>query len=224
MSEKKYALWFAKRRESNVMDGTKEHMLKIVDTCDELEKTIAAILAKDHQKAKQAIARLDMNEKAADSIEVSLNEELAIGDLPSKEREELMHLVKRMDEIADYAKVAARNINVVLETGIEVPEKIWEYHSALADRLFEAAKEVKLCLDSLGENDAQFKVHHNNVKRIETENDTLYFKIKKEFVVSVSLAPRVIFVMRDITHAMENATDKCKAAADLMHIILTANK
>jgi len=86
------------------------------------------------------------------------------------------------------------------------------------------AKEVKLCLDFLGEDDQQFFVHHRNVQLIEHENDDLYFKIKKELVMSLTLSPRVMFIMRDIIHAMENATDNCKAAADLMHIILTANK
>ena len=73
MSENKYSMWFAKRKESNVMDGTKEHILKIVDTCEEMSKMIAAIIEKDYEKAKQAYSRLDLNEKAADSIEVSLN-------------------------------------------------------------------------------------------------------------------------------------------------------
>jgi len=224
LSEKKYSLWFTKRRETNVMDGTREHILKIVDTTEEMSKAISAILEKDYEKAKQAIARLDLNEKAADAIEVSLNEELSIGDLPSKDREYLMHLVKRMDHIADFTKTAARNTLVVIEAEIEVPEKIWKYFGVLAGRVVEAAKEVKLCLDFLGEDDEQFMIHQKNVMRIESENDGLYFKIKKELLTSLTLAPRVMFIMRDIIHAMENATDNCKDAADYMHIILTANK
>lgn len=224
MSEEKYSLWFARRRESKVLDGAKEHVLKVVDTCEELEKTIMAIIEKDNEKAFQAISRLSLNEKAADKLEISMNEELAIGDLPSKEREDLMHLVGRMDQIADFTKDASRNIQVVIEAGIEVPEKIWKYFSVLGSNMLRGAKEVKLCLDFLGEDDEQFFIHHKNVQQIEHENDDLYFKIKKELVTSLTLSPRVMFIMRDIIHAMENATDNCKSAADLMHIILTANK
>jgi predicted phosphate transport protein (TIGR00153 family) len=224
LSEEKYVAWFTKRRESNVMDGTREHILKVVDTCEELVNMINAILRKDYQGAKQAYERLDMNEKAADNIEIGLNEELAIGDLPAKEREDLMHLVTKMDQIADFSKSAARNIGIVLEAEVEVPEKIWKYYSVLASRVLDAAKEVKLCLDFLGEDDDQFLVHQRNVMRIEHENDDLYFKIKKELMMSMAMDPRIMFVMRDAIHAMENATDNCKAASDLMHIILTANK
>ncbi|MCK5037788.1 MAG: DUF47 family protein [Thermoplasmata archaeon] len=223
MSEEKYANWFARRREENVMDGVKEHILQIVDTCDELNRAITAITAKDEEKAIQAIERLNLNEKAADNIEVSLNEQLTTGSLPSKEREDLMHLVRRMDGIADWTKSAARNIEVLIEAEIEVPEKIWKYYGVLAGRVFGAAKEVKLCIDFLGEDDDQFKVHKDNVERIEHEIDDLYFKIKKKILLS-DIDPRLIFILRDIVHALENAADSCKAAADLMQIILVAHK
>ena len=223
MSEEKYANWFARRREENVMDGVKEHILQIVDTCDELNRAITAITNKDEEKAIQAIERLNLNEKAADNIEVSLNEQLTTGSLPSKEREDLMHLVRRMDGIADWTKSAARNIEVLIEAEIEVPEKIWKYYGVLAGRVFGAAKEVKLCIDFLGEDDDQFKVHKDNVERIEHEIDDLYFKIKKKILLS-DIDPRLIFILRDIVHALENAADSCKAAADLMQIILVAHK
>ena len=224
MSEKKYSMWFAKRRESNVMDETREHILKVVDTCEELDKAMAALIEKNEEEAKQAISRLYLDEKAADNIEVRLNEELAVGDLPSKEREDLMHLVKRMDHIADWTKSAARNLEVIIEAGIDVPEKTWKYYRVLSGRVLDAAKEVKLSLDFLGEDDDQFMVHQKNVERIEHEIDGLYFKVKKELLLSAYLDPRVMFVMRDIIHAMENAADNCKASVDLMHILLTANK
>ncbi len=224
MSEEKYSMWFAKRRETNVMDGAREHILKIVDTCEELENAVSAIIDGDNEKAKQAISRLFIDEKAADNIEIRLNENLAIGDLPAKEREDFMHLIKRMDHIADWSKSAARNIEVIIEADIDVPEKIWKYYRVLASRVLDAAKEVKMCIEFIGDDDDQFMVHHNNVQRIEHEIDDLYFKVKKDLMLSMTLDPRVMFVMRDIIHAMENAADNCKDSVDLMYIILTANK
>ena len=224
MSEEKYSMWFAKRRESTVMDGAKEHILKIVDTCEELDNAIQAVVAGENEKAKLAIARLYIDEKAADNIEVRLNEDLARGDLPSKEREDFMHLIKRMDHIADWSKSAARNIEVIIDAEIDVPDKIWKYMKVLASRVLDAAKEVKMCIEFIGEDDEQFMVHQRNTQRIEHEIDDLYFKVKKDLMMSMSLDPRVMFVMRDIIHAMENAADNCKGAVDLMHIILTANK
>jgi len=217
-------MWFAKRRETNVMDGAREHILKIVDTCEELDNSIQAVVAGDTEKVKQAIVRLYANEKAADNIEMRLNEDLSIGGLPSKVREDFMHLTNRMDHIADWSKSAARNIEVIIDAEIDVPEKIWKYYKVLSSRVLDAAKEVKMCIDFIGDDDDQFMVHYNNVQRIEHEIDDLYFKVKKDLMLSMSLDPRVMFVMRDIIHAMENAADNCKDSVDLMHIILTANK
>ena len=224
MSEKKYSVWFAKRRESTVMDGVKEHILKVLDTCEEMENAIAAILGKDVASARQAIERLYKDEKAADNIEIKLNENLAIGDLEAKEREDLMHLVKRLDHIADWAKSAARNIEIIMDGQIIVPEKVWKDIQILGHKVADGAREVKLCVDCLGVEPDKFLIHHANVARIEHEIDDLYFEAKKDLMMSMSLDPRVMFVMRDIIHGLENAADNCKEAADLMHIIQTANR
>lgn len=223
MSEDKYSMWFSKRRESNVMDGVKEHILKVLDTCEEMDNAIAAIIAKDHGSAKQAIVRLYTDEKAADNIEVRLNENLSVGDLPPKEREDLMHMVKRIDHIADWVKSSARNVEVIIDAKIEVPEKIWKNIQHLSHRVTETAKEVKLCMDFLGVDNAIFLEHQRKVEAIEHEIDDLYFAVKKDMMMSMGLDPRVMFVMRDIIHGLENAADNCKEAVDLMHIIQTAN-
>jgi predicted phosphate transport protein (TIGR00153 family) len=217
-------MWFSKRRESNVMDGVKEHILKVLDTCEEMEKAIASILQKDEANARQAIERLYKDEKAADNIEITLNENLAIGDLEAKEREDLMHLVKRLDHIADWTKSAMRNIEIIIDAKIEVPEKVWKNIQTLGHSVVEAARETKLAMDFLGQDDQRFLVHHGNVDRIEHEIDDLYFAAKKNLMMSMSLDPRVMFVMRDIIHGLENAADNCKEAVDLMHIIQTANR
>ncbi len=216
-------MWFSRRRESNVMDGVKEHILKVLDTCEEMDKAIAAIIAKDHDKARQAIARLYTDEKAADNIEIRLNENLSVGDLPPKEREDLMHMVKRIDHIADWVKSAARNVEVIIDANIEVPEKIWKNIQHLNHRVVEAAREVKLCMDYLGVDNDQFLVHQRIVAKIEHEIDDLYFAVKKDMMMSMHLDPRIMFVMRDIIHGLENAADNCKESVDLMHIIQTAN-
>lgn len=224
MSEEKYSNWFAKRRESNVMDGVKQHALKVLDTCEEMEKAIAAILNNDEAGVRQAIDRLYKDEKAADNIEVSLHENLAIGDLPPKEREDLMHLVKRLDHIADWTKSAARNIEVIIDGKISVPEKDWKNIQGIGHKLLEAARAVKMCSDEMGLDNDKFMVHQKVVDRLEHEIDDMYFEAKKGMMMSSTLDPRALFVMRDIIHGLENAADACKDAVDLMHIILTASR
>ncbi|MFO7619063.1 MAG: DUF47 family protein, partial [Thermoplasmata archaeon] len=134
------------------------------------------------------------------------------------------HMVKRIDHIADWVKSAARNIEIIIEAKIVVPETVWKNIQNLGHRVAETAKEVKLCMDYLGEDNDKFLVHQRNVERIEHEIDDLYFAVKKELMMSMSLDPRIMFVMRDIIHGLENAADNCKEAVDLMHILITANK
>ena len=224
MSDEKYSMWFAKRRENSVMDGVKQHVLKVLDTCEEMEKAVAAVIERDEPRVKQAIARLYKDEKAADRIEVGLKEDLIIGDLPSKERENLIHLVKRVDSIADWTKSAARNIEVIIDARIQVPENIWRNIQNLGHKVLEAAGEVKACTDLLGIDNDGFLLHKGKVDMLEHEIDDMYFSAKKELMMTEKLDPRVHFVIRDIIHGLENAADNCKDTVDLMYIIFTLNK
>ncbi len=224
MSEKKLTMWFTRRRESNVAKGTREHILKIVDVCEELDNAVGHMVNKEPEKAKQAVDRLYMNEKAADNIEMSLREELAIGDLDPKEREDLMHLVRRIDHIADWSKSAAKNIEVLIEAGIEIPVNIWELYKRITGRLLDAANCVRLCIDHLGDSDQEFRKQQKKVHTIEHEIDHLYFEARKQIIMTVGLDPRIIFVLRDMIHAMENVADSCESAADLLNIIFIANR
>ena len=224
MSEKKIATWFAKRKESNVVKGAREHILKIVDVSEELNNAIAAMIEKSPEKAKQAIARLSMDEKAADNIEDSVREELARGDMDPKEREDLMHLVRRMDHIADWAKSAARNIEVLIEAKIEIPGNIWLLYKQITEKLVTATNTLKGCLDHMGEDDQKFVCELKKVADTEHAIDDLYFEARKQIIMTESLDPRVIFVLRDMIHAMENSADSCKSAADLLNILFVANR
>ncbi len=224
MSEKKLTMWFTRRRESNVVKGTREHILKIVDACEDLDNAVGHMVNKEPEKAKQAVDRLYMNEKAADNIEMSLREGLAIGDLDPKEREDLMHLVRRIDHIADWSKSAAKNIEVLIEADIEIPVKIWELYKRITGRLLDIANCVRSCINHLGKNDQEFKKQQKKVHTIEHEIDHLYFEARKQIIMTVGLDPRIIFVLRDMIHAMENAADSCESAANLLNIIYIANR
>ena len=50
-----------------------------------------------------------------------ISEELSKGDLEAKEREDLMHLTQNMDNVADWAKEAGMNLQLIIEAKVSVP-------------------------------------------------------------------------------------------------------
>ncbi len=221
MNEKALSSWFRKRRESTVLDTAKEHLLKILDAARDMDTAIKYVEEGDNANALKAIERVSMAEKAADNIEIRMHEALATGDLPSKEREDLMHLVKRQDHIADWLKSASKNLQILIDSGVKVPNEIWAKYRTMTLKAVSAVTALKALMDSLGVNNQDVARYARDIDQLEHEVDDDYFSIKKDLMLS-DIDPRVISVLRDLLYALENSLDNVKTSSELIHIIITS--
>lgn len=210
--------WFGRRRESLVMKGLRNHGLKVSDTIAELRQAFSSILDDDKEGAIEAIKRLLLSEKEADNLEEMISEELSKGDLDARQREDLLHLVRRMDYAADWAKEAGMNLQLILEADVEIPRDLWSDYLRMAQELEKVSQELKVSIDNLGGDFEETIRHEREVERLEHVVDDLYFHTKKQILVA-DMDARAIFLLRDLLHGMENSADSCKDAADTIHII-----
>ncbi len=213
--------WFGKRRESVVMRQLRKHALKVFDTISELDRAISSIIQGATEMAYEAIQRVLLSEKAADNLEESISEELSKGDLSSRQREDLLHLVRRMDHGADWAKEAAMNLSLIIEAKVMVPATLWSGYREMSVTLKDLAYHLKGGVENLGKDQDVVLANWRRVEELEHILDELYFSTKKEILLS-EMDVRAIFLMRDLLHGMENSADSCKDAADTIHIFVTA--
>ncbi|MDD1755621.1 MAG: DUF47 family protein [Methanomassiliicoccales archaeon] len=224
MSEKETLLdWFGKRRESVVMSLLRDHAQKVADTITELNRAVLALCKTDQNSALDALRRSSLSEKEADNLEDRITEELSKGDLASKEREDMMHLIRRMDFAADWAKEAGMNIQLVIEANVDVPVTLWNKYCIMTQELEKEAKLLKSCIDSLGVDDEAVMKYEKAVKVQEHILDDLHYSTKKEIFFS-SIDPKAIYLMRDILHCLENSSDKCNDAAEIIHLLLVSQR
>jgi len=113
--------WFAKRRKSKVLEMADRQMTLAIDTVIELEKAINAALNGNKLEAIASFNKLSTAEHEIDELRRIVMEELTRGNLQPKDREDIMHLVKRLDQMADHVKDASRAVILLLET--EVPNR-----------------------------------------------------------------------------------------------------
>lgn len=222
MNEKALSSWFRKRRESTVLDTAKEHLLKILDAARDMDTAIKYVEEGDNPNALKAIERVCLAEKAADNIEIRMHESLATGDLPPKEREDLMHLVKRQDHVADWLKSAAMNLQILIEAGVKIPPGTWAMYRTMTLKAVSAVTALKALMDSLGANNQDVARYAGDIDRLEHEVDDDYFTVKKNLMLS-DIDPRVISVLRDLLYALENSLDNVKESSELIHILITAS-
>ena len=224
MSDKENLLdWFGKRRESVVTSLLREHTQKVADTITELNRSVLALCKEDRITALDALRRSALSEKEADSLEDRITEELSKGDLASKEREDMMHLVRRLDFASDWAKEAGMNIQLVIEADVHIPLTLWNKYCAMTQQLEKAAKLLKTCIDSLGVDEEAVNKYVRGIKVQEHILDDLYFSTKKEIFFS-DIDPKAIYLMRDILHCLENSSDKCNEAGEVIRLLMVSQR
>jgi uncharacterized protein len=216
--------WFGKRRESLVNKAIREHAEKVGDTASELNRAVLSMVKGDEASALDAIKRLILSEKEADTMEDMISEELSKGDMEAKEREDLMHLIRRMDYVADWAKESGMNLQLIIEAKIKIPVELWKRYAEMTAELENATKSLRLSIDALGVDMDAVISYERSVKASEHKLDEMYFSTKKEIFTMSDLDPRAIYLARDLLHGIENSADKCEDSADILHILVTSQR
>ncbi len=161
--------WFAQRRKSKVLEIADRQMTLAIDTVVELEKSINAALKGEQKKATESIERLSATEHEIDELRRIVFEELTRGSLPSKDREDIMHLVKRLDVMADHVKDASRAVLVLLKA--KVPKEMWEQFVETAKDLVDCATTLRKAIEKLGTNPVEASELAMNIDQIELRVD-----------------------------------------------------
>jgi len=194
-----------------------------LDTVSDLERAFKAVLLGDEEEARRTIERLFTVEEEIDNLRRSVFEELSIGSLPPKDREDIMHLVKRLDVMADHVKDSARNVLVLIGSG--VPKEIWEAYSSMSSSLVNVASTLRQSLKSLGENPSEARALSEKVEEEENRVDKKYLEIKSLSIrYGEKVNPSILIVLRDLAQAMEEAADSCADTADYIRVLTVSGK
>lgn len=215
--------WFEKRRKNKVLDIAYRQMTLALDTVNDLERAIKAISVKDVESAKRTIDRLFLIEEEIDNLRRKVFEELTRGSLPSRDREDIMHLVKRLDVMADHVKDSARN--VLLLTDVGVPKEIWEALSDMSIDVVRCAEVLRESLKNLSEDPFEARTLSEKVEDEENRVDKKYLEVKYLLLkYGDKVNPSVLLVLRDLAQSMEEAADSCADTGDYVRVLTASFK
>jgi len=210
--------WFAKRRKSKVLEIADRQMALAIDTVVELEKSINAALKGNKKEALESIDKLSITEHEIDELRRTVFEELTRGSLPSKDREDIMHLVKRLDEMADHVKDAARAVALLLEA--KVVKEMWELFASISKDLVSCATTLRKAIDKLGTNPSEAMELAKTIDAIENAVDEKYLKSKALLLKhSDRMNAATILLLKDLIEEMEHVADSCDDTADYVRIL-----
>jgi predicted phosphate transport protein (TIGR00153 family) len=210
--------WFNQRRKSKVLELADRQLALAIETVNELENAIAAASKKEIGAAKKQLERLFTTEEEIDGLRRTIFEESTRGSLPLNDREDLMHLVKRLDVMADHVKDSGRSVLLLLE--VNIPKELWNAYEEMAKDLVECAKVLKSSIEKLGSDPAEARLLSMKVDDVEKKADEKYLKIKGLLLKSdKDVTPPMLLLLKDMVESMEQVADSCDDTADYVRIL-----
>lgn len=205
--------WFEKRRKTDALKLAQDQITKALDTATLLHKALQNAAEGREDEAKRCIDKLFTEEEEVDSLRQQAFKELTNVAVSTEFREDLMHLIKRLDVMADYVKDSARSITVLLDT--TVPKEIWSLNVKVAEALVESATTLRSSIEKLGTDPAKATELAKKVNESETQIDKDYLATKKLFIKhGRQVDAGTLLILNNLIEFMEQAADVCADTAD----------
>ncbi len=211
--------WFEKRRRTKGLELAQEQITKAFDTVTWLHKAMKSFSEKKFKEAQSYVENLYKVEEEVDKLRTDVFKELSKGAaLVADYREDLLHLVKRLDTLADHTKDAARCLEMLGET--EIPKELGNKTVFMTAKLVETAQTLRGSIEKISTNPAEAIEEAKKVEDIEHDLDTEYLKAKSLFVKygsEINCGAMVIF--DDLIEFIEHAADMCADTADYIVVL-----
>lgn len=217
--EKKSYTWFERRRRTKALDLAQEQISKALDTVTLLHQAMKSASEGKKAEASQRIEYLFKAEEEVDKLRMDVFKELSKGAaLFADYREDLLHLVKRLDTLADHAKDAARCIEMLSDT--RLPSELCENTVCMTAILVDCAAALRGSIEKLSASSVEAVEGARKVNEIEHKIDVIYLKTKASFVkYGEQMNAGVMVIFDDLVEFIEQAADMCADTADYIVIL-----
>ncbi len=212
--------WLRTRRKVQAISMVSENSKATVMAMEQLERCIGYALEGKTEELRKSFDVLAMKEKEADALKRKIIAELAQGDLPPTEREDLMRVARQIDDVIDWINETGR---ILVEFDLKgMPEDIKKITP-------EMARVIKSCVIKLDEcvthlTNREFKdalKAADEVERREEDMDGLYQRARR-YIAGFKASQVEIgqaILLSDFMESMENITDRCEDTCDEVRVI-----
>ncbi len=211
----------------NALEKTIEHAQKVQECVRELDTGLQMLLTeKSLEKSYDIFHNVDVLERDADKLRRKIQQNISRGELDPSIRQNLSHLVKRMDDVANCCTGVARRIATV-------PVKFWEQSSdetiSLISQIMTTTVECGELLDKIV---MDLVEERKNVKKIaqqinqhEHKIDLLNIQLRKSLQEThYDVNFFTIFTVGNIFDILEAISDSIEGVADYILVLLTSEK
>jgi len=212
--EKRSYTWFEKRHRIKALDLAQEQIVKALDTVTLLHQAMQSMAQGKKEEATQRIHYVFETEEEVDRLRTEVFKELSKGAaLVADYREDLLHLVKRLDTLADHVKDAGRCMEMLAD--VQLPQELVENTVHMTSGLVDCASALRMGIQKISVAAEEAIEGSNKVEEIEHGIDDEYLKTKKLFIkYADKMNAGAIVIFDDLIEFIEQAADMCADTAD----------
>ena len=218
---------FLKRETTlNALEKSIKHAQKVQECVKELNHGLKLLLKeREEEKSHKIFQNVDNLEKEADILRRMIQQEVSRGELNPSVRQNLSHLIKRMDDVANCCTGVARRI-------VTIPFIFWEQSSDqtinIILEIMEITVECSVFLDKIlidllkvGEH---VKEYSNQINQKEHSVDLLNIKLRKSVQeTDYNVSFFTIFTVGNVFDILEGISDSIEGVADYIMVLLTSS-
>lgn len=200
------------------MSTMQRHLALTMTAVEDLERAVKASVNLNDKETKAAIDRVISSEREADMLRRSVMTELSGGELPSTDREDLMHLMKRVDMVADLCRESTRVLSAISMK--EVPDSLREAAVKMAEGVKECAAALRRAISRMAEKPEEALKAADEVERLEEKVDELFENSRRLLGREENLRVGTAILMNELYESIETAADWCEDACDQLRVII----
>ena len=208
----------------NALEESVKHAQIVQECVKTLDVGLQTLLKeKDVEKSHELFHKVDVLERDADNLRRKIQRDISRGELNPSVRQNLSHLIKRMDDVANCSTGVARRINTI-------PLKFWEESSKeTIELILEMMKTTVDCVQYLDKIVLDLLEERKNITKFSTQInqlehtvDLLNIKLRKnlqetEYTVNFF----TIFTAGNVFDILEAISDSIEGVADYILVLLT---
>jgi len=218
---------FLKRETTlNALEKSIKHAQKVQECVKELNSGLILLLKeREEEKSHKILHNVDVLEKEADVLRRKIQQDVSRGELNPSIRQNLSHLVKRMDDVANCCTGVARRI-------VTIPFIFWEQSSEETIKIILEIMEItvecsvfldKILIDLLKERE-NVKEYASQINQKEHAVDLLNIKLRKSLQqTDYKVNFFTIFTVGNVFDILEAVSDSIEGVADYIMVLLTSS-
>jgi predicted phosphate transport protein (TIGR00153 family) len=197
-----------------------EHSKATVMAIEQLDRCINFALQGKREDLMRSFDILQLKEKEADLLKRKIIGELAKGDLPVSEREDLMRLARQTDDVIDWINETGR---ILVEFNLkDMPDDVKKITGDVSRVITSCVIKLDDCIEKLTSREFQDALKAaDEVERLEEEMDGLYQMARRSLsglnTGNVEIGPAIL--LSEFMDALETITDRCEDSCDEVRVI-----